>query len=157
MTYRWTNPDRLELRPFRSLPPRGFAIVILLFFGLIAVPLVAMLGTAVLWGLLPFALATLAALWVGLRKNYRDAQILETLEFIDDDLFLTRTNPDGSCQDWRCNLHWVRLSDHETGGPVPHYITLNGNGREVEIGAFLSIEERQSLYSDLNKRLSTLR
>ena len=36
---------------------------------------------------------------------------------------------------------------------MPHYITLKGKGREVEIGAFLSEEERLSLYDDLNRAL----
>jgi uncharacterized membrane protein len=38
---------------------------------------------------------------------------------------------------------------HPKGGPVPNYVTLSGNGREVEIGAFLSEEERKALYDDL--------
>jgi uncharacterized membrane protein len=32
---------------------------------------------------------------------------------------------------------------------VPNYVTLSGNGREVEIGAFLSEDERKALYQDL--------
>lgn len=35
------------------------------------------------------------------------------------------------------------------GGPVPQYLTLKGGGREVEIGAFLSPEEREALYPDI--------
>lgn len=153
MTYRWTDPDRLELRPHRSLPRQGFAIVIMLFFALITVPLAAMVGTILLWGLLPFAMLALAALWWGLQRSYRDGDILEVLVRDDPELVLTRTNPDGSVQDWRCNLHWVRVTQHDTGGPVPHYITLNGNGREVEIGAFLSEDERKALYGDLLRSL----
>ena len=42
---------------------------------------------------------------------------------------------------------------HETDGPVPHYVTLKGMGREVEIGAFLSEEERITLYDDLSAAL----
>jgi uncharacterized membrane protein len=42
---------------------------------------------------------------------------------------------------------------HERGGPVPNYVTLTGDGREVEIGAFLSEEERISLFDELTKKL----
>jgi len=38
---------------------------------------------------------------------------------------------------------------HEGGGPVAHYITLKGGGREVEIGAFLSEDERKTLHGEL--------
>lgn len=149
MTYQLTSPDRIELRPHRSLPLTGFAVVIMTFFALITIPLAALVGTVLLWGLLPFALMAIAALWWGLRRSYRDGNILEVLEIDGTDLVLTRTDPDGTQRDWRCNLHWVRVTDHQTGGPVPHYITLTGNGREVEIGAFLSEDERPLLYSDL--------
>lgn len=157
MTYRFATPDRIELRPFRSLPMQGFAVVILLFFALIMIPLVAMIGTVLLWGLLPFALITVAALWTGLRRNYKDAEILEVLEMDGNDLTLTRTNPDGQVQEWRCNIHWVRVTKHDKGGPVPHYITLSGNGREVEIGAFLSEDERPVLYDDLQRYVAKRR
>ena len=38
---------------------------------------------------------------------------------------------------------------------MPHYVTLCGKGREVEIGAFLSEDERVSLYDELSDRLVT--
>ena len=36
---------------------------------------------------------------------------------------------------------------------MPHYVTLVGDGREVEIGAFLSEDERIALFDDLNQKL----
>ena len=77
-----------------SLPLKGFAIVIMLFFALITIPLAALVGTILLWGLLPFALMAIAALWWGLRRSYRDGEVLEVLEIDGNDLVLTRTEPD---------------------------------------------------------------
>ena len=68
-----------------------------------------------------------------------------------------RHNPHGPAQLWEANAHWVRLNVHASGGPVPHYVTLNGNGREVEIGAFLSEDERVALGRELGACLSGLR
>ena len=42
---------------------------------------------------------------------------------------------------------------YETEGPVANYITLTGNGREVELGAFLSEDERKTLYEELEQLL----
>ena len=40
---------------------------------------------------------------------------------------------------------------------MPNYLTLSGNDREVELGAFLSEEERIALKADLTARLARLR
>ena len=42
---------------------------------------------------------------------------------------------------------------HASSGPVPQYLTLRGGPREVELGAFLTEEERQRLHADLSTRL----
>ncbi|KAA2313126.1 DUF2244 domain-containing protein [Pseudooceanicola sediminis] len=155
MPYHWQDDHhQLDLTPHRSLPPGGFAVVIGLFFILAMVPLFTMLGSPVLWGLLPFALIALAALWWALRRSYRDGMILERLSITGDDCTLLRDGPRNQHHEWRCNRYWVRLQVHETGGRVPHYITLSGNGREVEIGAFLSEDERKALYPELRAVLS---
>jgi uncharacterized membrane protein len=36
-------------------------------------------------------------------------------------------------------------------------VTLSGNGREVEIGAFLSEDERKSLFKELTERVRCYR
>lgn len=159
MPYEWNSDPagrditRLALWPHRSLPRKGFAAVILTTFGLLTVPLWAVLGTVVLWGLLPFMLLTLAGLWWGLEHSYRTARLREDLRIAPDVLHLVRTNPGGDQQEWQCESYWARITLHPSGGPVPHYVTLGGKGREVEIGAFLSEPERQALYAELTDAL----
>ena len=82
---------------------------------------------------------------------------MHSLDIVKDLLGDTRHGPRGKRQDWQANPHWVRLMLHPTGGPVPHYLTLAGNGREVELGAFLSEDERLILKDDLQRRLNALR
>jgi len=158
MPYEWTSSQdtsetKLVLWPHRSLPRRGFAAFVLATFTLITIPLYPLLGTVVLWGLLPFLMLTLAGVWWGLEQSYRSARITEVLEIGPETVHLERTNPRGDVQDWDCNRYWVKASMHPTGGPVAHYITLKGKGREVEIGAFLSEGERKVLYGELSDAL----
>ena len=40
---------------------------------------------------------------------------------------------------------------------MPQYLTLKGGPREVELGAFLSEEERLALRRELTDRLASLR
>ncbi|WP_425098937.1 DUF2244 domain-containing protein [Tropicibacter sp. S64] len=157
MPHTWTetSSQSAELRawPHNSLSPEGFSAMILSFFLFASIPLYGLLGTVLLWGLLPFMLAATAALYYALRRNAKDRDILEVLTITQDSTRLTRTNPKGDLQEWQCNSYWVEPKMHPTGGPVPNYVTLKGGGREVEVGAFLSEDERKALYGELHDML----
>lgn len=148
---------RIHLWPHRSLPRSGFVWFIGGTAALISVPLVALLGSPVLWGMLPFLVATIASIWWALQRSYADAEIIEDLCLTRETITLTRHGPRGKRHDWQANPHWVRLTLHPNAGPVPNYITLNGNGREVELGAFLSEAERTNLAEQLAKQLQSYR
>lgn len=119
----------------------------------ITLPLLPLLGSLALWGLLPFLVLAMSGMWWALRRSHRDNQILEVLELGPEDAQLTRLTPKGAPQNWRCNRYWATVELHENGGPVPNYVTLRGSGREVEIGAFLSEDERRTLYHELKTEL----
>ena len=157
MPYEWLPPrdgeQRLHLWPHRSLSQRGFVGFVGLTAALIAVPLLPNLGSPVLWALLPFLLATIWGIWFALRKNGRDRDIVEDLSLTPDRITLVRHGPKGQRQDWEANPYWLRVTLHETGGPVPNYLTLKGEGREVELGAFLSEDERIALKGEIDSRL----
>lgn len=147
---------RLELWPNRSLPPRGFAAVILGTFALVLVPLLSVLGSPVLWGLLPFVLAVVWGLWWALRRSYRDGEIVEELSLWPDHAALIRRQRGRAPKSWQANPFWVTLRKYENGGPVENYLTLRGGGREVELGAFLSQDERAELYTRLKTALAEI-
>lgn len=147
----------LHLWPYRSLPKRGFVTFIGITCGLIGLPMIAILGSPVLWGVLPFFVIAVGAVWMAINRSYRDGNIIEELRLWPDRMVLTRHAPRRALQEWEANPHWVRLAIHPEGGPVAHYVTLSGAGREVEIGAFLSEDERKQLYAELSDRLVQFR
>jgi uncharacterized membrane protein len=156
MPYRWTTqPDatfqQLRLWPHNSLPQRGMAAFILATFTMILIPVITLLGSPVLWGLLPFALIAVWGMFFALQSNKRARQIEEVLTLDSDNARLIRTEPSGDTQEWDCNRYWTTITKYENDGPIPHYVTLKGKGREVEIGAFLSEEERVALYDELQR------
>ncbi len=149
---------RLSLSPNISMGPRGFARMIALSAGFLALPLLAVLGTPVLWGLLPFAGLALWGLWYALSRNAAERERLhEELRLTHNEIKITRNNPRTPTQHWHANPYWVRLNLQEKGGKVENYLTLEGGGRVVELGAFLSPEERAKLHDDLSLALRHLR
>ena len=160
MPYEWSSepphstPDwSLSLWPYRSLLRRDFVIFIGATAALICLPLLAVLGTAVLWALLPFLGLMLAGLWYALHVSYRRGEVLEELTVDENRAHLVRHNPAAATQEWQANRYWVTVHLHPKGGPVENYITLRGGDREVEIGAFLDAEERLRLYDELKGAL----
>jgi uncharacterized membrane protein len=159
MPYQWTtitgSPDiRLELRPNRSLTPRGFVWFIALTSTMLALPLLAVLGSAALWGILPFMILAVAGVWWGIARNTADGGLTEVLTIGHESMTLTRRAPGKSDLHWTANPFWVSVHLHESGGPVPAYLTLKGAGREVELGAFLSPDERRALKPEMDRRLA---
>ena len=159
MPYRWDDaPDEtdLELWPHRSMTKSGFKWFMGSTVALISVPLVSVLGTVILWGLLPFFVLTIGLLWFALERNDRDRAITESLHIDPNRVELVRENP-RSPRSLGTAIRVGHLHLHPSAGPVPNYLTLRGNGREVELGAFLSEEERLELYEELQDRLITYR
>ena len=154
MPYKWSEAKTDDTRDLtlwvhQSLSPRGMAMFVFLTFALILLPLFGLLGTTLLWALLPFLMIAVGAIWFALNRSCLDQSTREILTISPELTKLTRTNPRKQILQWECNTHWVGVNVHMTSGPVPHYVTLQGNGREVEIGAFLSEEERKALYAVL--------
>jgi len=155
MPYRWTetpSETTLDLWPHQSMTPRGFTWFIGATAGLLALPLVALLGSPVVWVLMAFFLAALGSVWWALKANVAALQSREALTMAPDRVHLAHLPARGPALEWEANPHWVTVHLREDG-PVEKYLTLRGNGREVELGSFLSPEEREGLFADLTRLL----
>ena len=147
MPYEWTTaPDsaaqQMRLWPHQSLPARGFAAFILTTFTMILIPTLTLLGTVLLWGMLPFVMMAVIGVYIALQSNHKSRQIEEVLTIDSQNARLTHTTPKGEVKEWQCNRYWTKVTKYEN------------EGREVEIGSFLSEEERIELYEDLQRSLN---
>nr|WP_111297846.1 DUF2244 domain-containing protein [Paracoccus saliphilus] len=164
MPYQWTEtaPDdsgavlqRLILWPHRSLPRQGFVWFIGATATFMALPILAVLGTQVLWGLLPFVVLVMLGVWWAIQHTYRSGQTREELLLDHDKLQVRRSDPGRATREWRTNSYWVRACLRQ--GPVQNYLTLTDGQREIELGAFLTPEERVSLCDELGRALGRAR
>jgi uncharacterized membrane protein len=146
----------LTLWPHRSLSRRGFRWVLVIAGIGLTVPLVPLWGTPVALGLAPFLLLALLGLYLAIRRSYFDGRLTEELRLWPDLLTVERREPDGRVLRWQANPFWVRPTLLR-GAHVENYLILRGSGREIELGAFLSPEERLALHGDLVAALGRLR
>lgn len=164
MPFEWkeTAPDysgavshHLILWPYRSLPRHGFVWFIGVTVSLMALPILAVVGKTALWGLLPFVGLTIWGIWFALQRTYRSGESHEDLRFDRDHFHLRRDDAGRSSREWHTNSYWVRPMLRS--GPVENYLTLSDGKREVELGSFLTPDERRQLHDDLLRRLAAVR
>ncbi len=141
------------LWPNRSLTRTGATVFLGFASVLLLVPLFPFLGTGALWALAPFPLGVLALTAGLIERNFMDGRLVEKLEVWPELIVVERTNPRSPSQVWSARPCWtsVQLRDN---GPVENYLTLRGNGREIELGAFLSPHERITLFEELQRVLA---
>ena len=80
MPYHWTetkDSQTLTLWPHRSLPIRGFVGVFGGIFILAMLPLFGLIGTSLLWGMLPFVLITLTGLYFAFMQGGKPTDLLQ--------------------------------------------------------------------------------
>ncbi len=166
MPYHWTRPDtpepedpvaRLTLWPHQSMTANGFVTFIGATAAMLALPLVTLLGSPITWVLLVFFLATIGGVWFAIMRNREHRSLHEELAVWPDRLRLAHVAPRGAPLEWEANPYWVSVHLHEKGGPVEKYLTLKGSDREVEIGKFLSPDERVALHDEITRLLASLR
>ena len=145
----------LHLSAHNSLTSQGFVQFIAITSIMMLIPIFAFLGHVFLWILLGTLGLALATIWVALKASWRKGKVFEVLEVWSDHVELKRTNPNGSVQKWTANPYWTEINVIEKDGPVPNYLTLRGGGRTVEIGSFLSEDERPILAQDLHNVFTT--
>jgi len=148
---------RVVIWPYRALGPEGRRVVMAVAAAGLVVPLLAAIGTPVFWGLLPFEAAALGFLWLGFRRSDADGRLTEALTIWRDEVRVERTEPSGRTLRWRAEPGRVRLNLAAEGAKVENYLTLAGGGRTIELGAFLSPEERQRLHDEISTALTSAR
>lgn len=144
---------RVELWPHQSMARTGLKTVLGITAAGLSLPLFAVMGTAVFWGLLPFMVLAFVGLYYAIRRNGRNLQISEVFSVWRDEVRVERREPTGRILRWMSEPHAVRVRVYGDA-KIENYLTLSGAGREIELGAFLSPEERLELSEELEAALT---
>jgi uncharacterized membrane protein len=137
------------LRPHRSLPPRGFTVLMLLLAGVsFCVSLFFVLHGA--WPVTPFFGLDVV---LAFRLSYRQARQSEELRLTEDSLTVDRISIYGERRRWQFQPFWLRVRFEEQDEHT-NRLVLTSHGRSLVVGSFLGPEERRGLARGLRAALA---
>ena len=134
----------LTIWPHRSCDRKTFRLILVVIGFILIAPTFLFLNLSFALSILPFSLLSILILSLVGNKNFNDALLIEKLQIYPKKIILERTEPNNRIKKWHSNPYWTKVNIYNNG-PVESYLTLKGNGKEVELGSFLTPEERINL------------
>ncbi|MBZ9935827.1 DUF2244 domain-containing protein [Mesorhizobium sp. BR1-1-16] len=145
-----------ELKPYRSLSPRGFALLLmfvagtcfasgLLFWSLGAWPIAGFFGLDIL------------AIQFAFRLNYRSARAREFVEVTRDRIEIRRVAASGKTEVFDFNPYWARFEVERVPDWGITRMMLASHGRRLAIGNFLNPDDREGFATAFQEALARVR
>jgi len=143
------------LLPYRSLPPRGFNILMLVLaaISIAAGTLFVSLGA---WPVCGFFGLDVGLVYLAFRLSYRSARQRETLRLAEQELTVERVGIRGDRRLWRFQPFWVRVVFEERDDET-NRLSLASHGRTLPIGTFLPSPVRRDVALTLRDALARWR
>lgn len=144
-----TAAHHFELIPHCSLSPRGARV----FFVAVCVPTFGIAGAATVlgfWPILPFAGAEMLLLAWALYTNMQRRHEHETIDVSETQVVVEYSR--GETKRFVFPRHWARVKIRRPKSPLHRgQLVIESHGRSLEVGQFLSEEERQRLAAELRR------
>jgi uncharacterized membrane protein len=146
-----SNPDRqvfldAVLHPHRSLPRRGFHLMML---GLCALSVAAGIGFVSVgaWPIVGFFGLDVALIYVALCLSYRAARQKELVRLTEKSLTVERVSIHGARRVFSFEPYWIRVLFHEDEDT--NSLAVASHGRTLVLGSFLAPETRRNFAKQL--------
>lgn len=143
------------LLPYRSLPPRGFH-VLMVSLGLLSVTVGIGFVSIGAWPVFGFFGLDVALLYLAFRLSYRSARQRETLRLAEEEFTVERIGIRGERWFWRFQPFWLRVVLEERGDET-NRLFLASHGRTLAIGDFLPPMARREVAQSLRSALARWR
>jgi uncharacterized membrane protein len=143
------------LLPHRSLPPRGFHLMMLLL-GLVSMAVGIGFVSIGAWPICGFFGLDVGLLYLAFRLSYRSARQREVLRLAADDFTVERIGIYGERLTWRFQPFWLRVVLEERPDES-NRLLIASHGRSLVIGDFLGAPMRRELAASLRAALSRWR
>jgi uncharacterized membrane protein len=139
------------LRPHRSLPPRGFHLVMMVL-GFISLAVGIGFLSIGAWPVIGFFGLDVALVYVAFRLSYRSGRQSETIRLADDAFTVEQLGVRGERRTWRFQPFWLRVILEERGQDWNRLLVAS-HGRSLVIGAFVTAAMRRELAATLRDAL----
>ncbi len=143
------------LLPHRSLPPRGFHLLMLIL-GLISLGVGIGFVSLGAWPVTGFFGLDVGLVYIAFRINYRRARQHEILRLAGDTFTVERINIRGNRRIWRFQPFWMRVVLDERDAER-NRLFVASHGRFLAIGDFLAPAARRELAATIRDALERWR
>jgi len=139
------------LYPHRSLPPRGFLVLMLLLGGVSFAAGVSFVLIGA-WPIFGYFGLDVLLVYLAFRASYRSARMHEWVRLTEDKLTVERVGQRGERRRWQFQPFWLRVVLEEQD--ETNRLVLTSHGRELTVGGFLAPQERKNLAAALKAALT---
>jgi len=145
-----------SLRPYRSLSPRGFMVVML---ALVSCSFTAGLAfwSMGAWPIVGFFGLDILLVQIAFRLNYRQARASQEVVVFRDRVTVTTTTAKGVRTEAAFNPYWARLDVERHPEAGVTRIAITSHGRSLDVAGFLGPWERESFAEALAAALAEAR
>ena len=145
---------RMRLAPNRSLDSYGTKIVFLVIACGFLLPIIPFIGSPIGTTLTIFSGLTFYLFLIMLQRNFQEANTFEEIFISKRKITVVHQEKNKEKIIWEGNPYWTRVTLDINNPKLKNYLTLVGKGRHIELGAFLSPDERIELKDKIQNALA---
>ena len=155
----WGNTNeapsfKIRLAPNRSLDSYGTKVVFAVIACGFLLPIIPFIGSPVGTTLTIFSGLTFYLFLTLLQKNFQQGSTFEEILISRRKIKVVHQEKNKGRLTWECNPYWTKVHLDINNPRLKNYLTLAGKGKRIELGAFLSPDERLELRDKIQNALA---
>ena len=145
---------KIRLAPNRSLDAHGTKVVFAVVACGFLLPIIPFIGSPIGTTLTIFSGLTFYLFLTLLQRNFQQGSTFEEILISKDKITVVHQEKNKEQMTWECNPYWTKVHLDINNPKLKNYLTLAGKGRRIELGAFLSPDERLELRDKIQNALA---
>ena len=145
---------KIRLAPNRSLDSHGTKVVFAVVACGFLLPIIPFIGSPIGTTLTIFSGLTFYLFLTLLQRNFQQGSTFEEILISKNKIIVVHQEKNKEQMTWECNPYWTKVHLDINNPKLKNYLTLAGKGRRIELGAFLSPDERLELRDKIQKALA---